>query len=273
MVSDRLRGVGFAVTVQLIRMGVIVGCAWLAPTLGIRGWWVGLFVNAVCCLYAAALMTWLKLWRSTGFLTLWRGRAALLLLFIPFTEALAWIIPTGITDRAPGWPWWALSLLMVGFNEELISRGVVLHRLGRSWPAAAAVTFTGLLFGLQHLSLFATTSRDAYDILTNVLASAAYGFALAAFQYRFAWILPLILVHGLSDFTTVLRSNNFGDLVIAGICLLYLAYGIVLLRTRQPHPIPTRNGATWNGRKGPPRLPPASRASQDLHGSPAGTIE
>lgn len=65
------------------------------------------------------------------------------------------------------------------------------------------MTITAALFGLQHLSAFATTSLGAYDIVTNVLVSACYGFALAAFQLWFAWIVPLILIHGFADFTTI----------------------------------------------------------------------
>ena len=70
------------------------------------------------------------------------------------------------------------------------------------------------LFGLQHLSAFALTSRGAGDILMNVLLSGVYGFALAAYQLRFRWIRPLILVHALADFTTVLAIELLPDLLV-----------------------------------------------------------
>ncbi len=223
------RALGVAVAAQLGRFGVIVLGLALAPLVGIFGWFAGLFVNALCCLYAAALITGSRSWRSIGFLTPWRGWVAALLLLVPFAEALSWVVPDGPVDRPPGYALWALSLLMVGFNEELTSRGFVLGRLGRDFGAGAAVTITAALFGLQHLSLLLTTSRGTVDMLTNVLASACYGFGLAAFQYRFAWITPLILVHALSDFTTLLASNPFGDLVVTLISVIYLAYGGVIL--------------------------------------------
>lgn len=229
MQQAQWRALAFAVTVQVARFGVIIGGLAVAPLLGVSGWYSGLFVNTLCCLYAAALITWGGLWRSTGFLTLWRGRTAALLLLVPLGEALSWVVPAGPVERAPGYALWALSLLMVGFNEELISRGVVLSRLSRDYGAVPAVAITGLLFGLQHLSLLVTTSRGAIDIVTNVLASACYGFGLAAFQYRFAWVAPLIVLHGLSDFTTLLASNSFGDVVVAAISVMYLAYGGLIL--------------------------------------------
>lgn len=226
--TGRARGLAFAIAVHIARFGVIAGALALAPLLGIQGWYAGLFANMLCAVYAAALMTWLKLWRRTGFLTLWRGPLAACLLLFPLAEALAWAVP-GLQDRAPGFVLYGVSLLLVGFNEELVSRGVVLSRLSRSFSPLGAVALTGALFGMQHLSLFATSQRDGVDILTNVLASACYGFGLAAYQYRFHWILPLILIHGLADFTTILSRAPFGDLAVAVISALYLVYGCLIL--------------------------------------------
>ena len=205
---------------------------WIAPLLGITGWYMGLFVNVLCALFAAGLVTWFGLWKRIGFTTLWRGRTALLLLLVPLAEALLWLLPSGLVEQPPGFGLWALTLLLVGFNEELISRGVVLERMRRSFGAYSAVAITAALFGLQHLSAFATSNRDSYDILTNVLVSACYGFALAAFQFRFAWIWPLILLHGLVDFTTILTSGGLPDAVVVVTLVVFLAYGILILRRR-----------------------------------------
>ena len=141
-------------------------------------------------------------------------------------------MPDGLDVRPPGAALWALTLLLVGFNEELVSRGLVLDRMQRAFAPWLAVLFTAALFGLQHLSAFATSSRGAYDVLTNVLVSGCYGFALAAFQLRFAWILPLILLHASADFTTILSASGHGDAVVAGTLVVFIALGIVLLRGR-----------------------------------------
>ena len=163
----------------------------------------------------------------------WRGSTAVLLLLIPLAEALSWLVPSGIEDQNPGFALWALTLLLVGFNEELISRGVVLDRLRGTFTPVVAVTLTAALFGLQHLSAFVTTGRDAYDVLTNVLVSGCYGFALAAFQLRYAWIWPLILVHAFADFTTILSADGHRDLYVAATLVVFLAFGLVVLRSRQ----------------------------------------
>jgi hypothetical protein len=96
--------------------------------------------------------------------------------------------------------------------------------------AVILVTLTAALFGLQHLSAFALTSRDEGDILGNVLLSGISGFALAAYQLRFRWIWPLIFVHALADFTTTLAAEPLPDLLIGLSHILLLAFRIVLLR-------------------------------------------
>jgi len=63
-----------------------------------------------------------------------------------------------------------------------------------------------------------------------VLVSACYGFALAAFQYRYRWVLPLILLHAAADFTTILSLRPLADPVIAITLVVFLGLGVVLLR-------------------------------------------
>lgn len=235
MKGKRLRGVGFGIVVHALRFGVIILGLWLAPLLGITGWYAGLFVNGLCALFAIALVSHYKLWRAVGFLTATRGRTAMIVLSVPLAEALFRALPTGLVDEPPGFGFWSLTLLLVGFNEELISRGVVLERLRKDFSAISAVTLTAALFGLQHLSAFATTDRDPYDILTNVLASATYGFALAAFQYRFSWIWPLILIHATADFTSILNRTYYGDLVAAATSVAFVVYGLLVLRAGRPY--------------------------------------
>jgi membrane protease YdiL (CAAX protease family) len=227
---QRLGDVAFGVAVHAARFAVIVLALWVAPLLGITGWYMGLFANAVCAVFAIALVTYFRLWRTTGFLTASRGRVAILLLLILIAEALIRAFPDGLIDEAPGFGLWGLTLLLVGFNEELISRGVVLERMRTNFSPIWAVTITASLFGLQHLSAFATSDRGALDILTNVLASASYGFALAAFQFRFSWIWPLMLIHAAADFTSILGRAPYGDLFAAVTCVIFVGYGVYVLR-------------------------------------------
>lgn len=230
MTVDRWRAFGFGAGVHLLRFGVIIGTISLAPLLGVSGWYLGLVANIACVIFAIVLVTVRGLWRVSGLFSVWRGRVAALFLVPLVIEVLLWAVPNGLIERPPGFGLWALTLLLVGVNEELISRVVVLERMRRSFGPVSAVALTGALFGLQHLSAFVTTGREVDDVLLNVLVSACYGIALAAFQYRFRWVLPLVLIHAAADFTTILSASPLSDPVVAITCLAFLATAAAILR-------------------------------------------
>ncbi len=223
-----------AIGVHLLRFAVMVIAIEVAIALGVEGFALGLVANTAVTVLAVALMTWRGLWRSSGFTTAVRSRLAVIVLLPLVLEAVSWALPAGLVSREPGFGAWATTLLLVGINEELTSRGVVLSRLSQAYRPTVAVALTGALFGLQHLSAFALTDRAADDILGNVLLSGIYGFALAAYQLRFRWIWPLILVHATADFTTVLAPETLPDPVVGVVQLLMLGYGLVLLRGIRP---------------------------------------
>ncbi|CAL9477967.1 hypothetical protein SUDANB121_02991 [Nocardiopsis dassonvillei] len=228
--TRRPTALAFAVAVTVARFLLISLALAVAPLIGITGWYMGLFANAVCTVFAVVLVTWLGLWRASGLLTLWRSpRAALLVL--PFAaEALLWLLaPGGLVERPPGFGLWALTLLLVGLNEELVSRVVVLRTLSGAFSSVWAVVLTAALFGLQHLSQFAVTDRSAEEILWNVLLSAVVGFAYAAFQMRFSWLWPLVLCHAGHDFTRILAGQEAPDSWYAVVHVLLLSLGILLL--------------------------------------------
>ena len=156
------------------------------------------------------------------------------LALVPFAlEALTWVLPAGLAVQAPGAAVWGLALLLAAANEELFSRGLILERLARAYRPGIAVAVTAALFGLQHLSALALTSRGSADVLGNVLASGVYGFALAAFQLRFRWLWPLILLHAAANFLTIHAPTALPDPVIVVTHAGLLGYGVLLLhRTR-----------------------------------------
>lgn len=163
-------------------------------------------------------------------LILWRSRLAALALIPLVAEALSWLVPGGFENRAPGAWLWAVTLLLVGLNEEMFSRGIVLDRLARAYRPFPAVLWTAGLFGLQHLSAFALTDRAVGDVLGNVVLSAIYGLALASFQLRFRWLWPLVIIHGLADWTTILAPRHYSEVIIGAWQAVFIGYGLWLLR-------------------------------------------
>lgn len=226
----RLPPLADATAIHLLRFAVMLVTLELAGWLGVTGWYLGLVTNVVLVVVAAAVMTRRRLWHSSGMLTLWRSRLAALALIPLLAEALSWLVPGGFENRAPGAWLWAVTLLLVGLNEEMFSRGIVLDRLGRSYRPVPAVLWTAALFGLQHLSALALTDRGVGDVLGNVALSAIYGLALASFQLSFRWLWPLVLIHGLADWTTILAPRHYSDVIIGAWQAVFIGYGVWLLR-------------------------------------------
>jgi membrane protease YdiL (CAAX protease family) len=219
------------VLLHVVRFLLIWGVFEGGTELGLTGWDAGFAANVAATLFAGALMTRRRLWRVTGMITPWRSAVAGLALLPLVLDAISWALPAGLAPHSPGYLWWAATLLLVGLNEEMFSRGVVLHRLRSAYAVPTAVVTTAVLFGLQHLSSFALSSQSTEDVLENVVLTALYGFALAAFQARFAWLWPLVLAHATADFTIVLAEQRLAGWIVYLVHLGWIGYGVVLLRT------------------------------------------
>lgn len=226
-----------ALAIHLFRFGLMWATLELAGLVGIPGWYQGLTVNVVLCIAAAALMTRRRLWRSTGMAVAWRSRLAVVALVPLVVNAVSWL-HTGVVPQEPGYALWALTLLLVGFNEELFSRGIVLSRLLPAYGPVRAVVLTAVLFGLQHLSALVMTTDPAGDVLSNVASTAIYGFALAAFQARFRWLWPLVVVHALADWSIILSGRPWSDAVVVFAEVLLVVFGVVVLRGLRVSPGP-----------------------------------
>lgn len=236
-VTPGWRGLVAAVAVQLGRLALIVTASYVLPLVGVRGWDVGLVVNALCCVYAVVLVTACRLWRESGLTRVRVAPIALVALIPLVAEAASWLLPAGLADVPPGAGWWAVSMLLVGVNEELISRVVVLSLLRRSFATAPAVLIGAVLFGSQHVShLFTGATSDPGEMAWVVFTTTCFGFAYGAYQARFGWLLPLILLHALSDWLSVLSPGRPGDIVTVPVLVLLVATGALLLAPRStPH--------------------------------------
>ncbi|WP_348787657.1 CPBP family intramembrane glutamic endopeptidase [Leifsonia sp. NPDC080035] len=231
------RGLAGGIGVQLGRLVLIVSASLVLPVLGVRGWDVGLVVNALCCIYAVVLVTGCRLWRASGIARVRVAPIAVLALIPLVVEAVSWLLPAGLVDAPPGAAWWALSMLLVGVNEELISRVVVLSVLRRAFTAVPAVLIGAVLFGLQHLSQLLTgATSDPGEMIWLIVTATCFGFAYGAYQARFGWVLPLIVLHALSDWLSVLSPGRPGDVVTVVVLAVLIATGVLLLAPRfAPH--------------------------------------
>ncbi|HEY8430137.1 MAG TPA: type II CAAX endopeptidase family protein, partial [Sandaracinaceae bacterium] len=107
-------------------------------------------------------------------------------------------VAAGLTADAPLGAALAL-LLLVGFYEEIVARGVLLSRsrqlLGGVWPP---VLFSAALFGLGHF----------YQGLYGTVQTAVLGAVLAAFTLRWGTLWPAILAHSAINMLSVVQLED-----------------------------------------------------------------
>lgn len=150
--------------------------------------------GAVLGLALLGLVAVFSLWRPAGFLRpLRRWHVAVAL--VPAAGALLMAILASngswsFTPRADD----LAQFGMVGFNEELVGRGLILVLLARR-PSPQAVLWSALIFACAHLA----NTEHAVDQFPRAVSAFADGALYAALWLRGANLGVLMLGHGLTD--------------------------------------------------------------------------
>ena len=131
---------------------------------------------------------------------------------------------------------YALSMLFVGFLEEILFRGFLFTALCKTGVRRAMV-ISSLTFGLGHIvNLFNGSPRA--DTLMQICYAMAVGFLFTVVFYKSGSLWPCILTHSvlnaLSTFANRQGQTLAYELGVSGfLCAVSLAYGIYLLRRRR----------------------------------------
>jgi len=197
-----------------------------------------LIVEAAFGAYVAFLLVILRWWRATGFkqpATPGKLLAFLPMLFLP----VVLIASNGLKLASPDQMiLFTLYTLLVGFAEEGLLRGVILHAL-LPGGLKRAVLLSSLLFGIGHLTNLLQGYSPATTIV-QIIYSTLLGIGFAGVRLYTGSIWPAILAHTLIDLGDtatrgfVLPSTQ--PLTVAGVIApiiitgLYALYGWWLLR-------------------------------------------
>lgn len=120
----------------------------------------------------------------------------------------------------------SLVLLLVGFTEELVTRGVLLvalrSRLGEVW----VWLLTSILFGLMHLVNIALGSPVAGTF--SQVGLAFLGGTLFYITRRvFGSLIPAMILHGLWDFSVFAVGHGSASPAAGLVAVLYPAVGVL----------------------------------------------
>ncbi len=91
-----------------------------------------------------------------------------------------------------------LSMLLIGYIEEMIFRGFLFRALLKRDPAPAAVTISAVTFGIGHIvNLLA--GQGGLESAVQVLFAVTWGYMFTMVYYKSGSLFVCIIIHGLVD--------------------------------------------------------------------------
>jgi uncharacterized protein len=130
-----------------------------------------------------------------------------------------------------------VTMILVGFSEELMFRGIVLQGGLREASKGKAILISAALFSLLHsVNVLAYVPLDG--MLTQMVLTFVFGLAMACYGLRINSLIPLIVFHALWDMVQFLGGiyqADFGPLITIGIivnALVAAALWWLVLRRR-----------------------------------------
>ncbi len=129
-----------------------------------------------------------------------------------------------------------LSMLCVGFLEEVIFRGFLFHALAKD-NVKMAIIVSSITFGLGHiLNLFNGSGMDLIANLCQIVGAVACGFLFVIIFYRGGSLIPCIIAHSVNNAVSVF-TNEAGltvekHLIFSAInMIVVIVYTLILCRT------------------------------------------
>jgi membrane protease YdiL (CAAX protease family) len=159
------------------------------------------------------------------------------LFFIPM-----WILATGnIWDGfAPSYQGAelvtaALSMILVGFVEEMIFRGFLFKAMMEGDKTIVAIIVSAVTFGVGHIvNLF--TGQTSFETVMQIIFAISWGFILTMVCYKGGSIIPCIIAHSLIDVLSLFGADNeLIDWIYIGTTIVgAIAYCLYLSRIHSP---------------------------------------
>lgn len=192
-----------AAAVVIVSLAIGTAAFFVAPDLSSVG--IGMAVNVGLAILAAVLLTRLGWWGRAGFTAprRWRQMHLLLpLVALVLVSAVVqgrWLIDLPTALLVVG------LMLVVGFAEEALFRGVILEAL-RARGTVTAVIGSALLFAALH-AMNAVTGEGVV-VIVQILSALGIGFAFAAVRLRTGTLVPLIAIHAAINVAGYAATNG-----------------------------------------------------------------
>jgi len=169
----------------------------------------------VVVLIALVLMvSYLGWWKAIGFVPIHSGSLKflfppLLFLVVIFMLLYPHYEKTGLLlnfENIQQLLFFLLILLILGFTEETVFRGLLFHGLETKFTAFQTVFISAVIFGLFHY-INMLIGANFYSTSYQVIHATASGFMYATLRLRIGAIWPVMLFHSIWDIGLILLTN------------------------------------------------------------------
>lgn len=211
---------------------IAVYCVVMTPVKGQFGYgspWTLLALAAFAAGMTALVEKW-KLKEKYG-LAGWPKDMKRYLYFIPM-----WVLATGnLWDGfAPSYQGLTLaiatlSMLLVGYVEEMLFRGFLFKAMLENGKATVAIIVSALTFGIGHIvNLFA--GQAGVETMLQILFAVSWGFILTMVFYRGGSLIPCVIAHAMIDaFSLYGADNALADWIYIGATIVVAVFYCVYL--------------------------------------------
>lgn len=131
---------------------------------------------------------------------------------------------------------YVLSMLCVGFLEEVMFRGFLFRALAKD-SVKTAILLSSLTFGLGHiLNLFNGRGMDLIANVCQIVGAVACGFLFVIIFYRGGSLIPCIIAHSVNNAVSVFVNGAEltaeKRLLFSAVSMLFvMGYALILCRT------------------------------------------
>ena len=219
---------------------ILVYCFALNPirgNLGDESIWMTIVLLVIAAL-ATAFIKNNRLEKKYG-LTGWPRNTKRYLFFIPM-----WILATGnlwggfgIAYDGMGQVFAVVSMILVGYVEEVIFRGFLFKALISKNGIKPAIIISSVTFGLGHI-INLLSGQASLETVIQIFFAIAWGFIFTFVFYKCGSLIPCIIAHSLIDVFSLFVNESHNDMtgrIYIGVTIaVAIVYGIYL--AKQPGP-------------------------------------
>jgi len=166
-------------------------------------------------------------------LCLFKGNWKNYLYFIPLPLLMSTNLWNGVTMNvsAAEAMLYVLSMLCVGFLEEVIFRGLLFKAICKS-NVKQAILISSITFGIGHI-VNLLNGADVLPTLLQICYASAIGFLFTIIFYKGKSLLPCIVTHGIINSLSVFSvqgSQTFDIVASAALCVISVGYSLWILK-------------------------------------------